>query len=221
MKGREISLIIFTFLVALAGLGSLAAEETASGLIHFNDEKTGQPPQGWQITETNSKNTPARWEIINADSKKGASFAVVKSDNAGRTFNVALKNEPRLLDAFIKVEVRALSGTEDQGGGPVWRAIDGNNYYTARWNPLEDNFRVYFVKDGDRKQLASADVKLDPKKWHSIAIQMRGSHIEAYLDGKLELEVDDETFAAPGRVGLWTKADACTAFDDLKIESLD
>jgi hypothetical protein len=115
------------------------------------------------------------------------------------------------------VKVKAISGKEDQGGGPVWRYQDNNNYYIARWNPLENNFRVYVVQDGKRKQLGSADVQLDPAVWHTITIDHAGNRIKASLDGRQLIEVNDETFAIIGKIGLWTKADAATAFDAFRI----
>jgi hypothetical protein len=115
--------------------------------------------------------------------------------------------------------VKAMTGDEDQGGGPIWRAKDADNYYIARWNPLEDNFRIYFVKGGRRIQLASADIKADPKKWHEIEIKHVGNHIIAKFDKKKILKLDDDTFGEAGKVGLWTKADAATAFDNFKAEA--
>ena len=117
----------------------------------------------------------------------------------------------------MTVQVLATSGEEDQGGGLVWRAIDANNYYITRWNPLEDNFRVYFVKDGRRKQLASAAATGDISRWHSVRVVVQGSHMDCYLDDDKLLSVDDQTFPGPGAVGLWTKADAATLFDDLHV----
>ncbi|MHC4215359.1 MAG: family 16 glycoside hydrolase, partial [Planctomycetota bacterium] len=108
-------------------------------------------------------------------------------------------------------------GVIDQGGGPIWRCRDKDNYYIARWNPLEDNFRVYFVKKGRRRQLASADVKANPKLWHQIKIEHRENRIKAFFDGKKIIEVGNSTFTKAGRIGLWTKADAATSFDRLKV----
>ena len=110
-----------------------------------------------------------------------------------------------------------MTGAEDQGGGPIWRAKDADNYYIARWNPLENNFRVYFVKDGKRIQLASADIETDPGTWHEIEIEHVGNRIVAEFDDEEVIEIEDSTFAEGGMVGLWTKADAATAFDNFKV----
>ena len=115
------------------------------------------------------------------------------------------------------MKVKANTGKIDQGGGPIWRVKDHDNYYIARWNPLEDNFRVYSVRDDQRKQLDSTNVKADPAKWHTIKVEQRTDTIACYLDGEKLLEVIDKRFTETGGVGLWTKADTATAFDNLVI----
>ncbi len=105
------------------------------------------------------------------------------------------------------------------GQGPIWRVRDANNYYIARFNPLENNFRVYYVKDEARRQLDSKNIKLSPSAWHTIKIVHKGNRIEAHLNGKKLLECNDSTFLEAGGVGVWTKADASTYFDDFRIIS--
>jgi len=110
------------------------------------------------------------------------------------------------------------TGEEDEGGGVIWGAQDKGNYYIARYNPLENNFRIYFIKNEARKILASARIKLLKGKWQEMEIVQNGKHITGYLNGKKLLEVDDNTFTKPGGVGLWTKADAVTSFDDFEVK---
>ncbi|MBI2298612.1 MAG: hypothetical protein HYU66_06615 [Armatimonadetes bacterium] len=117
-------------------------------------------------------------------------------------------------DVVIELQFKAVAGQEDQGGGPMWRYQDKGYYYIARYNPLENNYRVYKVVKGRRIQLQSADIPASPG-WHKLKVVMVGDHIECYYDGKRALDVKDATFAQAGRVGLWTKADAQTHFDDL------
>ena len=116
------------------------------------------------------------------------------------------------------VSFKAVKGEKDQGGGLVWRYQDANNYYVARMNPLEDNFRVYKVVGGKRsKEFQSADVKVPAGEWHTLKIKHVGDHIECFLDGKKHLDVKDDSIDKAGKVGLWTKADAQTYFDNLKV----
>jgi hypothetical protein len=198
-----------------------AGEKPAGQGWTFDGGAAGAIPDGWTVGESNGAGTPATWATAARDDAPSAPnvFGVTSSANYGHTFNVALADGTAYQDLDLTVAVRAVSGEEDQGGGPVWRAADASNYYITRWNPLENNFRVYFVKDGRRKQLASAPATGDISGWHTIRVVAVGAHIDCYLDGEKLLSVDDETFAAAGMVGLWTKADAVALFDDMHVQA--
>ncbi len=140
-----------------------------------------------------------------------------KAESEKRAFNIALIDGTRYKDLDLSVRVKAVAGKVDQGGGLVWRAKDKDNYYIARYNPLEDNLRVYRVEAGKRTQLDHADAPGD-KEWHTLRITMAGRQIHGYLDGKMLLVAEDSTFPDAGRIGLWSKADAQTFFDDLSVE---
>jgi hypothetical protein len=142
---------------------------------------------------------------------------LAKTENSGQTYNLLVADEPRVADVDLRVHVRADSGEEDQGGGPVWRCQDENNYYICRLNPLEGNFRVYKVLAGKRTQLASADMEAETHRWYLLRAVMVGNRITCYVDGKHLLTAVDDTFVQPGQVGLWTKADAATSFDDVLL----
>jgi len=188
----------------------------------FDTDALGQTALGFRIAETAGKGNIATWQVIKdatAPSPPNV-FALIKTENRSSTFNLVLAEETSYTDVDISVRVKAISGVEDQGGGPIWRALDANNYYIARWNPLEDNVRVYFVKNGRRKQLGSANVKVPSDQWHTIRILMVGQNIEAYFNGKKLITVEDGTFAEAGMVGLWTKADAATSFDDFSVKPI-
>jgi hypothetical protein len=122
-------------------------------------------------------------------------------------------------DFSASVKIKAISGVEDQGGGLIWRYKDRNNYYIARYNPLENNFRLYRIVNGVRKQLESTDGDIKQGEWFTLAIQMKGNKITCTLNGKTMIESTDKTFESAGLIGFWTKADAVTHFDDLKISA--
>lgn len=186
----------------------------------FEDVAIGSLPDGWKVEATNPKEKGAEWSVqsdATASSGKQVLALTNTHDSRGQTFNLCWTDKAGFKDGKVEVKVKAGTGREDQGGGPVWRAQDRDNYYIARWNPLEDNFRLYYVKNGDRKMLASAKVSLPPDEWHTITIKHQGNRIEGYLNGEKLLEVEDTTFPDAGGVGLWTKADAATSFDDFKI----
>jgi hypothetical protein len=214
---------IITQLLTVSCQNFLAAEnhDNERGFeCSFNTKESNSLPKNWKTAETAGTGTPATWEIVTDDSTPNPPqvIAVTKSDNSGHTFNLLIAEETSYQDAEVEVKVKALNGVEDQGGGPIWRALDENNYYICRWNPLENNFRVYTVKEGKRSQIGSASIKADADMWHEIEIEHRGTKIIAKFDDETLISLDDKTFQNAGMVGLWTKADATTAFDDFEVE---
>jgi len=186
----------------------------------FDDQPVGAVPADWRIRQTRPTQALASWSIMKdptAPSKPNV-MALTHTKNDDPTFNLAIAKDTSFKDVDLSVNVKAISGETDQGGGPIWRCQDENNYYVTRFNPLESNFRVYYVHNGRRKQLQSARIDTVPGTWYSVRVTMIGHHITAYLDGKKLLEATDDTFSNAGMVGLWTKSDAVTRFDDLSVE---
>ena len=156
--------------------------------------------------------TYGTWEITQEPQQKILSMI----QRSKGSFNLCYTKEITFLDGTLLVRFRANTGRIDQGGGLMWRVQDNDNYYVARFNPLEDNFRFYIVHDGWRTEIASADVHLD-KGWHTMKITQKGTQFTGYLDGKKYLDASDTRLQKAGGVGVWTKADARTSFDDLTI----
>ncbi|GMU24957.1 MAG: hypothetical protein AMXMBFR13_50280 [Phycisphaerae bacterium] len=182
----------------------------------------GKFPEGWVIQATNGP-ANASWQVVvdRSAPRREHVLALTRTTNRGGTYNLAIARKITARDLDLRVRVRADAGDEDQGGGPVWRYQDENNYYICRINPLESNYRVYKVVNGKRQQLHSADVDLDEDIWYDLRVVMVGEQITCFLDGKPLLEAKDNAIRRPGKVGLWTKADAATSFDNLAILPLD
>jgi hypothetical protein len=200
------------FLLAGAAVvtGALDEKKWKEKTWNFDAGKAGELPDGFS-------NDVGEWKIAAdpaAPSKPNVLAQVAKSK--GPVFNVALLKTETFKDLDLSVKWKAVEGDTDQGGGLIWRAKDSKNYYVTRYNPIEENFRVYKVVDGKRTQLGTADAKAS-NAWHEIRVEMAGDAIRCFLDGKQLLEAKDGTFPEAGRIGLWTKADAQTHFDDLKV----
>lgn len=173
----------------------------------FEDDPAGSPPRGF---------TPSvgEWTVVTTDQGK---VLAQSAQNANPVFNIALVDGTGARDVDISVKLKALAGKLDQGGGLVWRARDARNYYIARFNHKEDNFRVYKVVDGKRSQpFRNADIK-HHDGWTTVRVTMKGDHIECYLDGKKYLDIHDTTFPDAGKIGVWSKSDAQSQFDDLAL----
>ena len=210
----------------LAALTSCAQEpppppdwepKTEASTWDFESDTPGALPAGWRLGTTNPGDGEAEWAVVESTDPNapGKAFAVTSSTNTGQAYNVAVAEDSVYDHVDLSVRVRADAGEEDQGGGPIWRCIDPNNYYICRFNPLEENFRVYKVINGKRTQLESTPEFTGAGEWVTIRVRMVGDAIECYIDGVLALEATDETLPGPGKIGLWTKADAATSFDDL------
>src|SRR5262245_13053702 len=123
---------------------------------------------------------------------------------------VAILEDKKFADVDVTVKFRPISGKEDASGGLIFRARDAKNYYLVRDNGLDDIFRLYAMKDGSRHQLASTKVDAPKlREWHTMRVVAKGSKIQAYLNGKLQIDHEDKTYT-DGYVGLWTKADSVT-----------
>ncbi len=153
-----------------------------------------------------------KW-AIEADRTAPSPPNVLKQSGAG-TFPWCVKKEIALADGMVEVKFKPISGREDAAGGVVWRWKDGDNYYVARANALEDNVSLYYTQNGRRNTIKYVNAAVAKNQWHILRVEYSGKRIKVALDGKVYIEVDDDHIAGPGAVGVWTKADSVTAFDD-------
>ena len=195
-----------TVTLAAAMLTRIAAAQTAN----FDDLKTGVPPPGWTATKTGTG--AATWTIEKDDTAPSKPNVLKQSGKA--TYPVCIKDDSNLKDGFVEVKFKSISGKEDQAGGIIWRAKDPNNYYVARANALEDNVTIYHTINGRRSEKKRTNMKVAPNQWHTLRVDFEGNRFTVTFDGKKAIEWDDNTFKEAGKVGVWTKADSVTLFDD-------
>jgi hypothetical protein len=193
-----------------------------TNLFHFDQSEVDKLPAGWQAAHT-GRGEGSIWKVVadkTAPSKSGYALAQT-AESPGAFFNLCVCEKATAKDVELQVAFKAVKGKADQGGGLVWRYQDADNYYIARMNPLEDNFRVYKVIAGKRIQLGTKEgLKVPGGEWHTLAIKHVGDKIECTLDGTKYLDATDSAITEAGKVGLWTKADAQTYFDGLKMTDL-
>ncbi len=208
----------------LAGLFALSpvtwAQSSEKLFLDFEQVATGKIPDGWKTEATNQRGPLATWQVTEDKTAPSGDkvLALTRTNHiSGSTFNLCWTPGYSFLNGEISVMIKANQGEEDQGGGVIWRARDKSNYYIARYNPLENNFRIYYVKDGDRRMLASARVTIPAHTWFELKIIVNNDRIIGYLDGNKYLEVKDPTFKNAGGVGLWVKADGKTSFDNFTV----
>jgi len=184
-------------------------------IISFEKETEGIVPKGFVVGNTCVKDS--KWSVINDGGNK---VVAQQAKNESDCFNILVLDNLFYKNFTLTVKMKAVAGEEDQGGGLIWRYIDNNNYYIARCNPLENNFRFYKVVNGNRKQLKSVDCNIKSVEWFTMSIIMNGNKITCSLNGIMMIETFDDTYPNAGKVGLWTKSDARSYFDDLTIQPI-
>ena len=191
--------------VALWSLSASAMADT----INFSADAIGQPPVGWTCGTT-GRGTP-KWTVEADPSAPGGK---VLRQSGSATFPWCVKSDASLADGSVETKFKPLSGKEDQAGGVVWRWKDGDNYYVARANALENNVSLYYTARGIRKTLKYFDAPVAAGQWHTLRVEFAGTKIAVWLDGKRYIDFTDDHITDAGGVGVWTKADSVTAFSE-------
>jgi hypothetical protein len=200
---------------------------TGADTLHFDSAPAGSPPPGWTVAMTHTGAAP-KWEIrrdASAPSKPNV-LAQLSTDGADGRFPLAIFNSANYRDGEVSVKFKTVAGKTDQAAGLVWRYRDPDNYYLVRANALENNIVLYKVEAGRRASLTAKGKppqtygvkhKIPPRTWSILRVTFKKSRFEVYFDHRKVFEVEDATFLQPGKVGLWTKADSVTYFDDFQF----
>ncbi len=188
---------------------------------NFDADAEGSPPAGFTFARTGA-GRPGRWVVREEKGAPSGGRVLVQEDGDATDFRfpVAVADAPEAGDVRVSVKCRMVSGASDQAAGLVFRYRDANGYYVVRANALEGNVNLYIVKGGARFMLTEWNGPADPGRWHDLQAEARGDAIVVRWDGKPIIDFHESTFPGPGRVGVWTKADSLTQFDDLVLETL-
>ena len=207
-------------LTLIAGL--LCFTTLSAETVSFDKQTVGKAPAGWTATLT-GRGSP-KWSV-EKDSTAPSPINVLKQSGTA-SFPLCIYEKTSIRDGSVEVKFKPLSGRVDQAGGIIWRCKDAENYYVVRANALEDNVVLYKMQNGKRSSLNivgrkrgyGVDIEVPLNEWSSLRIEFSGTRHMVFLNGKKIFEVDDSTFTHAGKVGLWTKADSVTLFDDFTYE---
>ena len=197
----------------------IGVNDMSNHAISFESNKIGVAPEGWTATLTGSGDP--KWTVERDETVPSKSMVLKQSGRA--TYPLLLKNDSSIKDGFVETKFKAVAGSQDRAAGIVWRAKDANNYYVTRANALEDNVVLYKTVNGVRSPLDivgrnggyGTNVKVPANAWHSLRLDFKASRFIVSFNGKQLFEVEDSTFADAGKIGLWTKADSVTLFDEM------
>lgn len=195
----------------------------ATRKIDFSNDTIGQPPQGFEFGHTAKAGAPGRWVVQAEGTEKY--LAQVDPDNTRARFPVAVIADVSAADVDLSTRFKPVSGRVDRAAGLVWRFQNEDNYYIVRANALENNVVLYKVEKGRRTDLPvkgegrtyGKAAQVPSGQWSTLRVVATGPRFEVFFNGAKLYEVEDTTFTQPGKVGVWTKADSVTQFDDLTI----
>jgi hypothetical protein len=198
---------------------------TAQTKINFNQEQAGAPPKNF-TTALTGQGTPGVWIVIADSAEQGRVLAQTEADATGYRFPVCVYDKITTKNADIRVKFKTVSGEKDQVAGLLWRYRDKDNYYLVRANALEHNVVLYKMEKGKRISLPpkgdgnayGKKVKVPSGQWNTLRVVAADNLFTVYLNEAKLFDVEDATFRAAGKIGIWTKADSVTYFDDLEVK---
>jgi hypothetical protein len=212
-------LLLLAVATAIPGVGF--SLDSATRVWTFDNDLPESLPPEFQVGTLFDERPAGEWKILQPEmaNNKTQVLGQLMGKGAEHAYKVVLVQGTTATDLDVRVSFLPISGKADMGGGLIWRATDDRNYYLTRANPLEQNIRVYRVVNGVRHLLQNFDQTIGMKKWHTLQVINRGCRIQVFYDEKQVFDLCDETFSVGG-IGLWTKSDAVTYFDNLQIQLL-
>jgi hypothetical protein len=219
---KMVQLRILLFIVVAIALPEVGLSlDGATRVWTFDDDPPETLPPEFQVGTMFDGRPAGEWKILQTEVPNDRKHVLgqLMGKGAEHAYKVVLVQGTTATDLDVRVSLLPISGKADMGGGLIWRATNDRNYYLTRANPLEQNIRVYRVVKGIRHLLQNFDQTIVMKQWHALHVINRGCRIQVFYDEKQVFDLCDETFSA-GEIGLWTKSDAVTYFDNLKLISL-
>ncbi len=208
-------LIIMALAVPTAGFSL----ESTTRVWTFDQDSSERLPSGFHVGTLFDGRPAGEWRVLETDRAPSPPhvLAQLMGKGAEHAYKTVLIDGITVSDLDLQVSLLPIDGKADMGGGLIWRAADDRNYYLTRANPLEQNIRIYRVVKGVRRLIKNFDQIIDVRQWHTLRVITRGCQVQVFFDNKQVFDVCDQTFPT-GRIGLWTKSEAVTYFDDLKLQ---
>jgi hypothetical protein len=220
MKKTILCLGLFAALFACGCQTPSVLKSTAGKKLFwdFEMDAVGSLPAGWVATQSDHKIPSAAWQVT--DDSWGNTLAMTSSACTGNTCNLLLSSMSSIANLTLSVKIRAIGQRDNQNFGLAWRALDGDNFYFALWNPKEKMLRMGYFQGGHMTPLRSISVGADPTQWHTLQIEQFRDNIWVSMDNVVQMELKDDTIRYPGMIGLVTQADSWAMFDDVRVTEL-
>lgn len=193
----------------------VAALAARAETVSFDRDPAGGSPAGWNCGSTDGG--APRWEV-EADKDAPSAPNVLVQSGSG-SYPWCVKEGTSLANGVVEVKFKPLAGVDDQAGGVVWRWKNGDTYYVALADALDNEMTLSYVESGRMRIVRTAKAPMSADSWHKLRVEFDGTRIRVMLDGTSYIEADHSRIKGAGAVGIWTKADSVTAFDDFTYQS--
>jgi hypothetical protein len=186
---------------------TIVPTSSAGAEWNFDNDPVGGLPKGAEVFE-------GRWAVRPESDAPSPPNALCQTGNA---IYPALKlSDTVYKDVVISVRFKPISGREDQAAGIIFRVQDKDNFYILRANALEGNVNFYKYAGGQRNSLNEAKANVLSGRWQELRVEASGNQLRAFVNGQMVNEIRDDTYRE-GKIGLWTKADSVTCFDNVQV----
>lgn len=198
-------------------------------VFDFEEDKAGKLPEYFtpEITGTGG---PMQWMTGFArDAASGEHMLTqLSSEPINKRYPQVVHKTMTATDLDISVKLRTVRGDIARSGGIIFRHRDSDNFYVVAADSLESSVVAFKTENGRRVNLGvkgnsaayGVHARFSHRRWHTLRVVAVGNHFTVYMNGDKILEVEDDTFKKPGGIGLWTKSDSVTEFDDLTVAVL-
>jgi hypothetical protein len=187
--------------------GDRNVEAGHSAEWNFDGDPSGGLPTGTEVFS-------GSWQVRAEDDAPSQPNVLCQTGTA--EFPALGLSEKVYGDLVASVQFKPVSGREDQAAGILFRVQDKDNYYILRANALENNVNFYIYGSGKRSSLKGISAKVASGRWQELKVEVIGNHFRGFLNGEPVVEATDDSYKA-GRVGLWTKPDSITCFDNVRV----
>jgi hypothetical protein len=216
---RLVALIVL--MIGGALLTDTADAQHAMTQINIAGMQPGTAPPGFSFARTGN-GAAGDWRVAADPSAAGQkAIAQLSQDRTDYRFPLAVYDAISARNVDAVVRFKPVGGAVDQAGGIAVRLASPDDYYVVRANALEDNVRFYRVVQGRRQEIRGANLKVASNEWHMLGLRAEDERFTVSFDGTAIFIAQDSTFANPGKIALWTKADSVTHFDTIAITPLD
>jgi hypothetical protein len=198
-------------IMLLSSLLGVVSLSVAAETVNFDTFPVGNPPAPWKAGQS-GKGGGAVWKIEADSSAPSKPNVLRQSGSAGYAWCV--KTDTSIADGAVEVKFKPLAGRRAQAGGVIFRFKSESQYYVARANANENNVNLYRFDDSGREEVKVVDTPVALNQWHTLRAEFQGKRIRVSMDGKTYIDLEDAHISGAGAVGVWTRFDSDTLFDD-------